>query len=153
MYQKQSSRKPQTIAGRAISQPHTPAFSTPIPPIASRELLPRSRGLRLPGLPQGIVHASTTPEHNKVRGKHRESEDKEEKVNSLAELREWGKHAANERRCNEHSSKREKWGHIEVKVILKSIFEWLKSLLQIGFGLIIHQDIFSFPTSLPSASG
>ena len=62
------------------------------------------------------------------------------------------KDVANDRTRNERSSKRQEWGRIEVKVILKSIFERLKALLQMGIRPIIHLKFFSFPAFLTTES-
>lgn len=70
----------------------------------------------------------------------------------FAALRERGKDVADDRTRNECSSKREKWGYVEVKVILKSIFERLKALLQMGIRHIIHLNFFSFPAFLATDS-
>lgn len=50
----------------------------------------------------------------------------------LLNYQKGGKDVANDRTRNECSSEREIRGHIEVKVILKSISERLKALLQMG---------------------
>lgn len=68
---------------------------------------------RLLGLSPESVDASTTRDVM-LRGDRKEVRE----VNSFVELRErWGEDVVDDRTRNERSTKREKWGHVEVKVI------------------------------------
>lgn len=144
MSQKQSFRKPQTMGLR-----------TPIPPPSGELHLWTGELSTLLGLSPGSVDASTTQNLNKVIGRRRGSEDaviKRWRLICLQNYENVEKNVANDRTRNGCSSKRQKWGHIEVKVILKLIFERLKALLQMGIRHIIHLNFFSFPAFLATES-